>query len=131
MRKIIGIFTIFIITLFLIGCNKEGNSSKNQEQSEIEVNENGFPKVSGKYSFITKKISFKCSDASSGTIDPLSFNLGVLQNENEIIIIRIDENQNNIPGITIAEENNNTGLIDKNANFNTTRFAIWRFFCNL
>jgi len=55
MRKIIGIFTIFIITLFLIGCNKEGNSCKNQEQSEIEVNENGFPKVSGKYSFITKK----------------------------------------------------------------------------
>ncbi|MDH5230927.1 MAG: hypothetical protein OEY38_12745 [Gammaproteobacteria bacterium] len=113
---------ILLITTILIGCGV----AKNNEEADIEAwsgkfNAAGYPDIDGDYAFITVNIGYRCSDESTGTSEPISFNISVLQDANEITI---PNRTDDLPGLTILEQTEATGLVEKSGAFSATKSAI-------
>jgi len=112
--KSVTIILFILPLLFLLsGCGGGGGSSSAEEESE------GFPKVSGRYSFKTEDFDYECTTGEKGTTPSLSQNFKIIQDENQITIV--GEGGNEVPGVTIFEFTNTTGNVERDGSFIATK----------
>ena len=107
--------TILLISALLISCGIGADTDAASNDSWAgPFNSAGFPAVAGDYAFITIPINYVCSDGSTGSTQAVSFNLTVNQDGNELSIPNKEES---LPGLTIIEQVEASGLIAKDASY--------------
>jgi len=137
--RCVRLIVILLTVALLLSCSGSsggGDSSSNTDDilSEDEVlsedeilsdslTPGGYPDVAGNYSFTTQDFIYTCTDGGAGTFVGKAYNLEITQDENSIFATtsNIDEK---IPGITIIEENQYSGTIQKNGSFLLNRSRI-------
>jgi hypothetical protein len=88
----------------------------------ISLNDAGFPDIKGTYSIFTSIYDYTCTSGEVGTIPEFAQNTIIEQDINNIFLKKSDsENDDFLDNFTVTLETKNKGLIDKNANFTTSR----------
>jgi hypothetical protein len=123
-KPLTAIPTIFCLIVSLSSCG--GGSGSSGSSWDSSLNASGFPAVAGKYSFNTDKVTYTCSDGSSGTSGPIAQNATVDESAN-VLTIRNANEVGPTPGVTFLEKTVATGNIQHDAAFIVTRTARAQF----
>jgi len=122
------LFTVFIALFFmaLASCNSgggDGDSHSDTTPTGMSLTPGGYPDVVGTYSFTTEKISYTCTDGSSGTGNEVANNTEISQSENIITGKNPSGSSGVTPGVHIIESTGLTGNIQKNGDVVLNNYA--------
>lgn len=110
--KILYILVVFL----LIGCQHE--KEDNELGNLPSANASGFPDVAGVYSLNTGKIQASCSDGTTAEFQGFSFNVQVVQDDNEVELVNLDKSgDKESGGFKFKTESESKGTVQKNGKF--------------
>lgn len=113
MKKLLLCLIIFA-SIFLIGCGG-GGSEGNSSSWNGAHNADGFPDVTGDYSFNFSRGEYECSDGSSTEAPAAGINIRVTQTKNAIEIVNT---QFALPaGAQLIDITNPSGTVSRDGNF--------------
>jgi len=120
---------ILVFTASLLGCiHEEDQPAKANPTASQDVdfkrNSAGFPDVPGKYAVATDRISMSCSDGAKDSNVPLSFNIYVIQADNEITLSSTNKDESPDEFATVIQRATVEGLISKTGSFSLFGHAI-------